>query len=50
MTDCPVCGHHIEWCLGHTLWHDPYGWLIQRMHNHGVHAKCASACVPAGVT
>ena len=48
--NCPVCGQMIEWCTGHTLWSDPYGWLIQRMHDHDIHTKCVPmVCVPEGI-
>ena len=47
--DCPVCGHAMVDCMGHSQWGDPNGWRVLVAHNGGLHERCKTRCNPAVV-
>lgn len=37
---CPACGDPADYCQGHGMIADPYGWGVLRAHDNGHHADC----------
>ena len=37
---CPACGQYIDYCQGHGMIGDLFGWRILRAHDDGNHAFC----------